>query len=77
MAKVNYPYATSLKAPLPAWPIKEACKPFSKAETFNEFVLASYIVLNLFNNYTGKAKEMNLWDFSVSSKPGNKNGNYF
>uniref|UniRef100_A0A914KSR4 Uncharacterized protein n=1 Tax=Meloidogyne incognita TaxID=6306 RepID=A0A914KSR4_MELIC len=74
MAKVNYPYSTSLKRPLPAWPIKEACKPFLKAKTSEEYILASYEVLNLWNNYTGKYKEINLWDFSPPSEAGDTDG---
>jgi lysosomal Pro-X carboxypeptidase len=61
MSMVDYPYPTEFLAPLPGWPVKEACKAFASAHNPEESALASYHMLNLFYNYTGTVQHLCLW----------------
>ncbi|CAB3402606.1 unnamed protein product [Caenorhabditis bovis] len=51
---VNYPYESSFLSPLPAWPVKEACK-FAQVpgKTVEESAEQLYKIVNLYYNYTG------------------------
>ncbi|CAK5010770.1 unnamed protein product [Meloidogyne enterolobii] len=61
MAMVDYPYPSNFLAPLPAWPVKVACKAFISAQNPEQSALASYKAINLFYNYTGSEKTLCLW----------------
>uniref|UniRef100_A0A915LN07 Uncharacterized protein n=1 Tax=Meloidogyne javanica TaxID=6303 RepID=A0A915LN07_MELJA len=58
MAMVDYPYPSNFLAPLPAWPVKVACKAFISAQNPEQSALASYKAVNLFYNYTGSEKTL-------------------
>lgn len=69
MVQVNYPYATSFEAPLPAWPNTQACaaaKTFPPNEdvglaaTFNVTnIMAIQRAYDVFANYSGKVSCIN------------------
>uniref|UniRef100_W6NDI6 Peptidase S28 domain containing protein n=1 Tax=Haemonchus contortus TaxID=6289 RepID=W6NDI6_HAECO len=57
MAMVNYPYPSEFLAPLPGWPVKEACKFLGKVQSTDEDAARQlYEVTNLYYNYTGTTK---------------------
>ncbi|GFS14550.1 prolylcarboxypeptidase (Angiotensinase C), partial [Elysia marginata] len=58
-AMVDYPYPASFLADLPAWPIKEACKPLLAPLSGKALLEALSQVTNLYFNYTGAAKCVN------------------
>uniref|UniRef100_A0A0K0EPN7 Lysosomal Pro-X carboxypeptidase n=1 Tax=Strongyloides stercoralis TaxID=6248 RepID=A0A0K0EPN7_STRER len=60
MAMVDYPYESNFLSPLPASPVKEACKYFEGSEKFDDktLVTSMYKVLNLYYNYTGKVSNL-------------------
>ncbi|KHJ93830.1 serine carboxypeptidase S28 [Oesophagostomum dentatum] len=54
MAMVNYPYPTEFLAPLPGWPVKEACKFLSTVPKSDEEAAKQlYEVANLYYNHSG------------------------
>ncbi|CAD6188365.1 unnamed protein product [Caenorhabditis auriculariae] len=54
MAMVDYPYPTSFLSPLPAWPVRAACKFFTKVpNTDVKSAEQLYQVVNLYYNFTG------------------------
>lgn len=57
MAMVNYPYPTEFLAPLPGWPVKEACKFLADVpKNDQEAAMQLYEVTNLYYNHTGSTK---------------------
>ncbi|VDL69870.1 unnamed protein product [Nippostrongylus brasiliensis] len=57
MAMVNYPYPTEFLAPLPGWPVKEACKFLDKIPSSHEDSARQlYEVTNLYYNHTGSTQ---------------------
>ncbi|KIH49754.1 hypothetical protein ANCDUO_20170, partial [Ancylostoma duodenale] len=57
MAMVNYPYPTEFLAPLPGWPVKEACKFLKNVpQSDEEAAKQLYEVTNLYYNHTGTTK---------------------
>ena len=61
MTMVDYPYPSNFLAPLPGWPVKEACRAFAQAQGTEPSALASYQMLNLFYNFTGQTDSLCLW----------------
>ncbi|XP_031243250.1 lysosomal Pro-X carboxypeptidase isoform X1 [Mastomys coucha] len=68
LAMVNYPYACNFLQPLPAWPIKEVCQ-YLKNPNVSDTVLVQNIfqALNVYYNYSGQAKCLNISQTSTSS----------
>ncbi|XP_078048841.1 lysosomal Pro-X carboxypeptidase [Augochlora pura] len=61
LAMVNYPYEANFLAPLPAYPVNAACKHLTnELLTETDLLLAIYQAINLYSNYTGGAKCLNL-----------------
>ncbi|KAI3414089.1 Prolyl oligopeptidase [Globodera pallida] len=62
LTMVDYPYPSNFLAPLPGWPVKEACKAYSTAlGSERSHALAAYAMLNIFYNYTGHQSELCLF----------------
>ncbi|XP_074649830.1 lysosomal Pro-X carboxypeptidase-like isoform X2 [Tubulanus polymorphus] len=79
MAMVNYPYATNFLAPLPAWPIKVACKPLSTPNLDGPVLLKALSqAAAVYYNTTGTVKCLNTshtsnigdlgWDFQACTE---------
>ena len=61
LSMVDYPYASNFLEPLPAWPVKEACKFLSMPNMSDKDMLHGlYQAVNLYYNYTGKTPCLNL-----------------
>lgn len=57
LAMVNYPYANSFLAPVPAHPVREACKFLNKTFRSNDELLEGiYQAISVFQNYTGQTQ---------------------
>lgn len=57
LAMVDYPYPSNFLAPLPGWPVKEACNGLSDGIlTDKDLIKGIYKVANLYYNYTGYTK---------------------
>lgn len=55
MAMADYPEPASFLGPMPAWPVKEACKLFKANDTDAGTLASLRGVANIFYNYTGQA----------------------
>lgn len=55
LTMVDYPYAANFLAPLPAWPVKEACSKFSDSTDVAETLRSIRGVMDLYFNYTNTA----------------------
>ncbi|XP_008842416.1 lysosomal Pro-X carboxypeptidase isoform X2 [Nannospalax galili] len=68
LAMVNYPYATSFLQPLPAWPIKVVCQYLKNPNVSDTLLLQNiFQVLNVYYNYSGQAKCLNISETTTSS----------
>lgn len=58
MAMVNYPYPTDFVGSLPAWPVNYSCEQADavKPNDFFGYIQALYAASNVFTNYTGELK---------------------
>lgn len=57
LAMINYPYATNFLEPVPAWPVKEACKRIMEAGDIDDddrLLLGINGGLNVFHNNSGQ-----------------------
>lgn len=68
----NYPYPANFLAPLPAYPVREFCGQINKEkfENDNEFLSAFNDALQVYTNYTGKTKCLDIstaYDSSLGS----------
>lgn len=53
LAMVDYPYPSKFLAPLPAWPVKETCRPISTPLNGDNLIIGTAKAMNVFYNYTG------------------------
>uniref|UniRef100_A0A915KE66 Lysosomal Pro-X carboxypeptidase n=1 Tax=Romanomermis culicivorax TaxID=13658 RepID=A0A915KE66_ROMCU len=55
LAMINYPYETNFLNPVPAWPVKEACKRIRKCspESHLDVITSIHDLISVFLNYTG------------------------
>ncbi|XP_042543628.1 lysosomal Pro-X carboxypeptidase isoform X1 [Dipodomys spectabilis] len=68
LAMVNYPYECNFLQPLPAWPIKEVCQYFKEPDTSeSQLVENVFQALNLYYNYTGQTKCLNISETTTSN----------
>lgn len=68
LAMANYPYESNFLQPLPAWPVKEVCKNLKNSNINDKQLLKNlYQALNVYYNYSGQAKCMNLSETTTSS----------
>nr|XP_033334208.1 lysosomal Pro-X carboxypeptidase [Megalopta genalis] len=71
LAMVNYPYAANFLVPLPAYPVKAACKHLTnELLTETDLLLAIYQAVNLYSNYTGGVKCLDINDSTLYSNLG-------
>ncbi|CAH1785135.1 unnamed protein product [Owenia fusiformis] len=57
LAMVDYPYAASFLAPLPAWPVKVTCSNLNEKITSDRILLQQlYKAVGVYYNYTGQAQ---------------------
>ncbi|XP_057318378.1 lysosomal Pro-X carboxypeptidase [Microplitis mediator] len=68
LAMVNYPYETDFLSPLPPYPISEFCKLLKNTNLSSDEELLTYLQrgINLYSNYTGKTKCLDLDDAEPS-----------
>jgi lysosomal Pro-X carboxypeptidase len=63
LAMMDYPYPTSFLAPLPANPVVAVCEHLSKPyNNDTELLHLVYEAVNVYFNYTGQAKCLNLME---------------
>ncbi|KAM4846065.1 lysosomal Pro-X carboxypeptidase [Thomomys bottae] len=68
MAMVNYPYESNFLQPLPAWPIQVVCQYFKDPDSSEaQLVESVFQALNLYYNYTGQKKCLNMSETTTSS----------
>ncbi|XP_048773111.2 lysosomal Pro-X carboxypeptidase-like isoform X2 [Ostrea edulis] len=53
LTMVDYPYPSSFLAPLPAWPVKAACRPLSTPLSGDNLIMGAVKAMNVYFNYTG------------------------
>eukprot|EP00105_Crassostrea_gigas_P020096 XP_011438787.1 PREDICTED: lysosomal Pro-X carboxypeptidase-like [Crassostrea gigas] len=53
LAMVDYPYPSKFLAPLPAWPVKETCRPILTPLNGDNLIIGMAKAMNVFYNYTG------------------------
>lgn len=80
LAMVNYPYANNFLAPVPAHPVREACKFLNKTFGSNDELLEGiYQAISVFQNYTGQTQCNDLsqgsgtldasgWDYQICNE---------
>ncbi|KAM7086658.1 lysosomal Pro-X carboxypeptidase isoform 1-T3 [Molossus nigricans] len=68
LAMVDYPYESNFLQPLPAWPIKVVCQHFKNPNVSDTELLQNiFSALNVYYNYSGQAKCLNMSETSTSS----------
>lgn len=68
LAMANYPYESNFLQPLPAWPIKVVCQKLENSNVNDTQLLMNiYKALNVYYNYSGQAKCMNISETTTSS----------
>lgn len=78
LAMVNYPYATSFLAPLPAYPVREFCTRMGNLTTGKAVLEHLANALSIYTNFTGQTKCLDInetssnvvasvWDYQVGS----------
>lgn len=68
LAMVDYPYASNFLQPLPAWPVKVVCQYLKNPNVSDTLLLQNiFQALNVYYNYSGKAKCLNISETATSS----------
>nr|XP_022323280.1 lysosomal Pro-X carboxypeptidase-like [Crassostrea virginica] len=65
LAMVDYPYPSKFLAPLPAWPVKETCRPLSTPLSGDDLIRGSVKAMNVYYNYTGSTPCFDIGDSNV------------
>lgn len=72
LAMANYPYEANFLAPLPAYPVRQFCQQFDKKyEKTDDFLTAFDVALQVYTNYTGQVKCLDIssaYDASMGSQ---------
>uniref|UniRef100_F1MAU4 Lysosomal Pro-X carboxypeptidase n=1 Tax=Bos taurus TaxID=9913 RepID=F1MAU4_BOVIN len=68
VAMVDYPYESNFLQPLPAWPVKVVCQYFKYSNVPDTVMVQNiFQALNVYYNYSGQAKCLNVSETATSS----------
>ncbi|XP_058162044.1 lysosomal Pro-X carboxypeptidase isoform X1 [Dasypus novemcinctus] len=68
LAMVDYPYESNFLQPLPAWPIKIVCQHLRNPKVSDQQLVQNiFQALNIYYNYSGQAKCLNVSETATSS----------
>ncbi|XP_065793066.1 lysosomal Pro-X carboxypeptidase isoform X2 [Muntiacus reevesi] len=68
LAMVDYPYESNFLQPLPAWPVKVVCRYFKYYNVPDTLMVQNvFQALNVYYNYSGQAKCLNVSETATSS----------